>query len=511
MGVDTIVGIVVVWADRWIFPAIYSKTKHFFPTTNLDRISKFTNPEKKAFLATVKKFPKQRAIYSLIFSLLKIIPSSSVIVYYWDHGLGPMEAILKIGMIALFTFNVAAGLVYIENHTFISDMLKDIHEKFDWSPTFREDKASASVSSFFAFELVAFAAIWFFLVALQVTVVSSSQDPLSTKLWQIAFINLAGFIFIGHLGIAGRKQLFYGIQNIIDFYQNKEESYLRGKSIPVSTSPLLSHFQITINDLIEKIHRTENEMSGWVLHLAEKRRYKDLGQLSGLIVHDLSSPIHTINFCADELLAGRAKDEKLYYQRIKTSIENAWDLVTNLKNNIRNPSNIPNQGSIQKAHQSVVKIVKATYSPQELSALRFEICVPDEMAQVSMPQTELNQIFNNLYSNSIRNMISHDIEDGRIRLSLNSESSDCYNFKIADNGSGLSLKKFEYLTADFEQMPLEDQKKSAGIGLKLTRRLVEQYGGSLTIEDAHPSETGTFFNLTLRKVHGQPKAKNLGH
>jgi C4-dicarboxylate-specific signal transduction histidine kinase len=71
---------------------------------------------------------------------------------------------------------------------------------------------------------------------------------------------------------------------------------------------------------------------------------------------------------------------------------------------------------------------------------------------------------------------------------------------MSDNGTGLSSKVFAELT--HEDQLLEEQLGSRrGLGLRLSRRLLERFGGKIEIDTEYEKQSkGTKFNLYLRGV-----------
>src|SRR5690606_28203303 len=71
--------------------------------------------------------------------------------------------------------------------------------------------------------------------------------------------------------------------------------------LPLHTTPALANFEKTVNELTSRLVAYERELSGWIISKTEESRYTALGEIAGLVVHDLSSPLHVINFCTSQL------------------------------------------------------------------------------------------------------------------------------------------------------------------------------------------------------------------
>ena len=97
------------------------------------------------------------------------------------------------------------------------------------------------------------------------------------------------------------------------------------------------------------------------------------------------------------------------------------------------------------------------------------------------------------------------MEAPRIEIRLRSEDQGVSVISVWDNGTGLSAKDFERLTA-FTSLSLRDRPTLSGLGLRLVRRLVERNGGSLDAVDSAIGESGTLLLLSLKLDSEDPHA-----
>jgi PAS domain S-box-containing protein len=108
----------------------------------------------------------------------------------------------------------------------------------------------------------------------------------------------------------------------------------------------------------------------------------------------------------------------------------------------------------------------------------------------------LNQILNNLLSNSIK-----FTEKGFVRLeaSLQSETEDevVVTFVVTDSGIGIETANLHYIFDNFAQASTEISSKygGTGLGLAITKRLIEMQGGDITVESTKGQGTTFTFQL----------------
>ncbi len=85
---------------------------------------------------------------------------------------------------------------------------------------------------------------------------------------------------------------------------------------------------------------------------------------------------------------------------------------------------------------------------------------------------------------------------GKITIKLWSRTNDGYVFQIADTGIGIALEDIPKALAPFQQIDSDLNRKyeGTGLGLPLTKSLVELHGGSLDLQ----SEVGVGTTVTVR-------------
>lgn len=80
-------------------------------------------------------------------------------------------------------------------------------------------------------------------------------------------------------------------------------------------------------------------------------------------------------------------------------------------------------------------------------------------------------------ANVIKNACEHTLEDGEIRLQI--EKSDCAVFlRIEDNGGGIADTEYDHIFDRFTRSPAAI-KEGAGLGLAITRAIVQRHHASL--------------------------------
>ena len=127
----------------------------------------------------------------------------------------------------------------------------------------------------------------------------------------------------------------------------------------------------------------------------------------------------------------------------------------------------------------------------------IEINIARNMPHLKIEKKYIESIFTNLIENSIKFM---DKEKGRIEVGfveLNKE----YMFFVRDNGPGIEEKYFEKIFTMFHSINNNESIENLGVGLALTKKIVELHGGTIHIESKIKEGTTVFFTLPYENVN----------
>jgi signal transduction histidine kinase/CheY-like chemotaxis protein len=128
-------------------------------------------------------------------------------------------------------------------------------------------------------------------------------------------------------------------------------------------------------------------------------------------------------------------------------------------------------------------------------AVRAEV---DDAGAVAADPAKLQQILLNLLSNALKFTPS----GGRVTV-VARRTADAVQISVADTGVGIDPAEQGLLFEPFEQLGRGDQpREGTGLGLALTRRLVELHGGRIWVESALGEGSRFHFTLPLRPAEG---------
>ena len=97
-------------------------------------------------------------------------------------------------------------------------------------------------------------------------------------------------------------------------------------------------------------------------------------------------------------------------------------------------------------------------------------------------------------ANLLTNAINHSPRGERVEVILEPGSS-YQTVKVTDNGAGIKLDELPYLFERFYQGQSDRQAKGSGLGLYLSRQIVEAHGGTIWAENRQPFGASFAFRL----------------
>ncbi|MSM40618.1 MAG: response regulator [Geobacter sp.] len=212
--------------------------------------------------------------------------------------------------------------------------------------------------------------------------------------------------------------------------------------------------------------------------------------------HEIRTPMNGIMGMTDLLLDGGFSpvQERQYLSAIKGSADNLLSIINDILDFSKIEAGkmqldqVPFQlrGTITQVLRSLS--VRAAEKGIELVS-SFEKGLPDALAG---DQGKLRQVLINLVGNAIKFSDGGEIVVG-VTTATNDGAAVCLRFSVADQGIGIAPDACERIFEVFEQADSSSAKRFGGTGLGLTisRRMVELMGGQIGVESI-PGVGSTF-------------------
>ena len=144
----------------------------------------------------------------------------------------------------------------------------------------------------------------------------------------------------------------------------------------------------------------------------------------------------------------------------------------------------------------VVSLCESMIRPMaEKAGIDFSVAIDENLPHVFADPTKLQQILINLLSNAVK----FTPAPGSVRVTIGTDLAGRLKLQIADTGIGIPAEKIDVALAPFGQVDSRLSRKydGVGLGLPLTKCLVELHGGSLEITSE--CERGTVVTVLFPK------------
>jgi CheY-like chemotaxis protein/two-component sensor histidine kinase len=134
--------------------------------------------------------------------------------------------------------------------------------------------------------------------------------------------------------------------------------------------------------------------------------------------------------------------------------------------------------------------------------IRIETRVDPEIDSVVTDPSRLKQILYNYLSNALK----FTAEGGKVSVSIRPETAADFRLEVSDTGVGIASTDLSRLFTEFQQLDSGPAKRfqGTGLGLALTRRIVEAQGGSVGVRST-PGRGSTFWAI-LPRSNAPPEA-----
>lgn len=208
------------------------------------------------------------------------------------------------------------------------------------------------------------------------------------------------------------------------------------------------------------------------------------------VSHELRTPLTLIKGTIDKNLSKKIKTDwdvlKIHSDRLLRLINQLLDL-SKLESGTYTLS--PTPGDIMSFLRMTVSLFDSLASTRNI---QFNTNIPEQAEWLEYDHDALEKIFQNLLSNAVK----YTRNDSTINIKV--EYKDYLILDVSDQGPGIPEEKLQKVFDRFYQ--LENQENTGtGIGLSITRELIELHGGSIHLKSI-PGQGSTFrVILPLRK------------
>lgn len=255
-----------------------------------------------------------------------------------------------------------------------------------------------------------------------------------------------------------------------------------------------------IRDLTER-QQTEARLQELQSELVHVSRLTAMGEMAQALAHELNQPLSAIaNYMkgSRRLLEARSDTDS---ERIREAMDKAAEQSLRAGQIIRRLRDFVARGEGERRMESLSKLVEEASALALVGAkeqgvrVRFQF---DPLVDLVLAdKVQIQQVILNLMRNAVEAM---EHSERRELTVLSKREGDMAAIEVADTGSGISA---EILSSLFQPF-ITSKAHGMGVGLSISRTIVEAHGGHISAEP-NPGG-GTVFRFTLRAISSEELA-----
>jgi two-component system sensor kinase FixL len=304
---------------------------------------------------------------------------------------------------------------------------------------------------------------------------------------------MARYLATGEKRIIGRSRVVIG--------QRKDGStFPMELSIGEAVGAKRHFFTGFVRDLTER-QETQQRLHDLQSELAHMSRFSAMGEMASTLAHELNQPLTAIvsylNGCRRLLERGAGANPEMLHDGLERAAEQALragQIIRRLREFVA-------RGETERRTENLPKLIEEASALALVGAGEYDVRVNFQFdpaaGAVFADKIQIQQVLLNLIRNAMEAM--QGCPRRELTISTLAAGDAMVEIRVADTGPGIA----EQIGARLFQPFITTKAKGMGIGLSISRTIIEAHGGKLWVEP-NPGG-GTLFHVTLRAM---PEAQN---
>ncbi len=213
--------------------------------------------------------------------------------------------------------------------------------------------------------------------------------------------------------------------------------------------------------------------------LAEANRMKS--EFISVVSHQLRSPLSNLRWAIELLMSGRIgkieEKQTEYFKILKENNSRMEELISDLLTVSRIEQRDLSLKKRKFSLENLIKDLILEFKPFiQASNIEVKFKSEEDLPEILADPSQIRLVIGNLLDNAIRYIKNK----GKVKIKLEKKGKKLY-FEIADNGVGIPKEDKKYIFQKFfrSENVLRYQTQGSGLGLYITKAIVEKSGGKI--------------------------------
>lgn len=228
--------------------------------------------------------------------------------------------------------------------------------------------------------------------------------------------------------------------------------------------------------------------------LAHVSRLTTAGELASGLAHELNQPLTAITHNCDAVISSIKSDERFDTELVDT-VSDISEQAQRAGGIIRSMRHLVRKDTTDKVPTDINNLVKETVrltGPEAREkGVNVQLRLADNLPDPIIDRIQIQQVLVNLERNSVEAMWQHNSKEKTLIISTQLGESGFIRISIRDTGPGVDPQFLQRLFSAFQTT----KSGGMGLGLSISRTIVEEHGGRLWIDPE--AEGDTIFHFTI--------------
>jgi signal transduction histidine kinase len=323
--------------------------------------------------------------------------------------------------------------------------------------------------------------------------IGGEMDQVGEFLRRIYIVRLTWFLITMLAGMFLIVYLAFRFTKPIDLLVDASQQVAQGNlyvTLPASGTDEMGLLAQTFNQMVERLR--ENRKLQERLNEAEKSAL--VARLAATITHEVRNSLNFMNLSIDQIRAKRVTGNDPASRELQRNLNNMKDEVSRLNRLVNDFLAVGRQSPPAFApcelHVAVEQAVALVEKQAHQQGIKIQAELAPELPTLHADAEQLRTCFLNILTNSLQAMP----HGGRIHIAgkqVAENGGGRVELRFADTGPGIPRNDHERIFAPY----FSTKTTGFGLGLAITKKIVEDHGGRIYVEDHE--ESGAVLTIEL--------------